>query len=70
MSGRGIFGEAAGRRRYRMGRTCQDCGRGWLPTTLIRWWIGGTYWVCSDCIEPYRAVILHPDPKWRRGARP
>lgn len=50
------------RRRYRKnGRRCQDCGRPWKPTTLIRFWATGMpYWVCGECIRPYRGMILKP----------
>lgn len=49
------------RRRYRIGRPCQDCGRRWKPTTVVYWWAtGGAYCVCGDCIRPYRRVILAP----------
>jgi hypothetical protein len=70
--GRGFGGEASGRRRYvpadRL-RTCEDCGRH-RPVTLIRFWSTGMeYVVCSECIEPYRSVILHPDAEWSRPPR-
>lgn len=64
---KGIFGEAFRRRRYKrgMGR-CQDCGRE-RPLTLIHFWATNMpYRVCSECIRPYRTVIMHPDPEWRR----
>lgn len=48
------------RRRYRIGRPCQDCGRR-RPTTVVYWWSSGTpYTVCGDCIRPYRHSILAP----------
>ena len=49
------------RRRYKPGR-CADCGR-WRPVTLIRFWVN--YYgmrVCSECIKPYRRVILTNHP--------
>jgi hypothetical protein len=70
--GRGFGGESAGRRKYRkyyrnMGRTCEDCG--WeKPLTEVFFWAGSgkQYWFCSTCIEPYRTIIMHPNPEWRR----
>jgi len=65
---KGIFGEAYRARRYRreMG-ACQDCG--WeRPLTLVHFWTSNMpYYVCSECIRPYRQVIMHPDPEWRRN---
>lgn len=63
----GIFGEKAGRRKYRdTGHRCEDCG--WnRRTTKVYFWIGGSeYWFCSECIEPYRKIIMHPEPEWKR----
>ena len=49
------------RRRYRIGRPCQDCGRPWKPTTVIYFWASGMpYSVCGECIRPYRRMILAP----------
>jgi len=49
------------RRRYRIGRPCQDCGRREKPTTTIYWWASGwAYVVCGECIRPYRRSILAP----------
>ena len=49
------------RRRYRHGRPCQDCGRKWKPTTEIVFWATGfRYFVCGECVRPYRRVILTP----------
>lgn len=67
MAGRGFGGESAGRRKYRRSnRNCEDCG--WnKPLTQVFFWVGGCeYWFCSECINPYRAVIMHPKPEWRR----
>ena len=49
------------RRRYTLGRPCEDCGRPDMPTTVIYWWATGwPYTVCRDCIRPYRRLILAP----------
>lgn len=65
----GIFGEKAGRRKYvnpDRARRCEDCGRN-RPVTRVEFWATGMpYYVCSDCIRPYRGQILHPSPEWRR----
>jgi len=52
---------SGGRRRYRSGHRCQDCG--WdKPTTVIRFWASGyLYRVCSRCIRPYYGVINYPE---------
>jgi hypothetical protein len=56
------------RRKYRVGRRCQDCGREWKPTTLILFWSSGfQYWVCGDCIRAYRGMILAPRGEWARA---
>jgi hypothetical protein len=49
------------RRRYTLtGRRCQDCGN-YRPATTITFWASGyRYRVCSDCIRPYRRMILRP----------
>lgn len=55
------------RRRYRMARPCQDCGRQYRPVTRIVWWSSGfVYFVCSDCIKPYRGLVLPPRGDWAR----
>lgn len=46
-------------RRAIFGR-CQDCGRNWVPTRIIRFWVDGMrYRVCRDCereyFKPWRA---------------
>jgi hypothetical protein len=49
-----------GRRKYKPGR-CRDCGHD-KPVTRVNFWVNNMpYDVCSDCIKPYRGVILHPD---------
>ena len=46
-----------GRRKYAEGR-CQDCGR-YRRVTRIKFWVNGyEMLVCTDCIKPYRRVIL------------
>ncbi len=56
-----------GRRRYRLGRPCQDCGDRARPTTRVTFWASGMpYFVCGDCIRAYRHVINHPAPEWAR----
>lgn len=50
------------RRRYTVGRACQDCGRH-RPATWIMFWATG-YWyrVCGECIRAYRGVICTHTP--------
>jgi hypothetical protein len=48
------------RRRYRMGRRCQDCGRDWKPTTRIVFLSGFRYWVCGDCVRAYQGMLMKP----------
>lgn len=63
----GIFGENAGRRKYRKnGHNCEDCGWAKAVTEVFFWIGGGAYWFCSTCIRPYRTVIMHPRPEWKR----
>lgn len=52
-----------GRRTYKIGRPCQDCGRT-VPVTLAHFWVNGMpYRLCSTCIRPYRTVLLYPCSK-------
>lgn len=47
------------RRKYYLGN-CQDCGQYRRVTTVYFWVNGMRYVVCSECIKPYRKVILAP----------
>ena len=64
---KGIFGERFRPRKYkRNGMRCEDCGQE-KRVTSVWFWIGGKeYWFCSECIRPYRTVIMHPTSEWAR----
>jgi hypothetical protein len=47
------------RRKYVDGK-CQDCGHPKRVAEIIFWATGMKYRVCSECIKPYRGVILKP----------
>lgn len=50
------------RRRYKIGGRCQDCGRDWVPTSIIVFWVNGMqYRVCGECVRAYFRVILKGD---------
>lgn len=41
--------------RRRTGVRCQDCGRDWIPTRTIQFWLNGMlYRVCRGCEAAYR----------------
>jgi hypothetical protein len=47
------------RRKYSDGR-CEDCGHVKSTTVITFWTTGMKYRVCSECIKPYRKVIVLP----------
>jgi hypothetical protein len=49
------------RRKYsRNSPRCQDCGNFRPSTQIIFWATGYRYWVCGECIDAYRGIILAP----------
>jgi hypothetical protein len=47
--------------RRKVNGRCEDCGRSWLPTRVIRFWSSYmAYRVCRECEQPYRRVICWP----------
>lgn len=48
--------------RRKINGACRDCGRSWLPTRMIQFWVNGMlYRVCRECERAYpppRAVPI------------
>ena len=48
---------------------CQDCGRDYVPTRVITFWVNGMpYRVCREHEQVYRRVMCWPVRKAKGGA--